>query len=54
MDELLQYTSNTRRKRKHSTAAPTPQRDRTPHLQMSQDILHQLWDEMGMWMSPKI
>ena len=48
MDELLQYTGNTTRKRKHSAAASTPQRDRTPPLQMSQEILHQLGDEMGM------
>ena len=47
VDELLQYASNSRRKRKHSAAASTPQRDRTLPLQMSQ-ILHQLGDEMGM------
>ena len=48
VDELLQYTSNTTRKRKHSEGSSTPQRDRTPPLQMSQEILHQLGDEMGM------
>ena len=48
VDKLLQYTSNTRKKRKHSAAPSTPQRDRTPPLQMSQEILHQLGDEMGM------
>ena len=31
-----------------TAALPTPQRDRTPPLQMSQEILHQLGDEMGM------
>ena len=48
MDELLQYTSSSRRKGKHSAAASTPQRDRTPPLQMSQEILHQLGNELGM------
>ena len=48
MDKLLQYTSSCRRKRKHSAAASTPQRDRTPPLQMSQEILHQLGNELGM------
>ena len=41
------YTSNTRRKRKHSAVSSTPQRDRTPPLQMSQDILHQLTPTWG-------
>ena len=48
MDELLQYTSNTTRKHMHSAASSTPQRDKTPPLQMSQEILHQLGDEMGI------
>ena len=48
VEKLLQYTSNTRKKRKHSAAPSTPQRDRTPPLQMFQEILHQLGDEMGM------
>ena len=48
VDELLQYTSNTTRKRTQSAASSTPQRDRTPPLQMSLEILHQLEDEMGM------
>ena len=48
VDELLQHTSNTSRKHKHSAAASTPQRDRTPLLQMSQEILHQLGDKMGI------
>ena len=48
MDKLLQYTSNTTRERKHSAASYTPQRDRTPTLQMSQEILHKLRDKMGM------
>ena len=47
-EELLQYTSNTRRKRKHSAASSTPQRDRTPPLQVSQEILDQLGNKMGM------
>ena len=32
VDELLQYTSNTRRKRKHSAASSTLERDRTRPL----------------------
>ena len=48
VDELLQYTSNTTRKCTHSAASSTPQRDRTPPLQMSLEIFHQLEDEMGM------
>ena len=47
VDELLQYTSNSGRKRNHSTASSTP-RDRTPPLQMTQEILHGLGDELGM------
>ena len=47
VDELLQYTSNSGRKRKYSAASSTP-RDRTPPLQMTQEILHQLGDELGM------
>ena len=41
-------TTNTTRKRKHSAASFTPQRDRTPPLQISLGILHQLGDNMGM------
>ena len=48
VDKLLQYSNNCRRKRKHSAASSTPQRDRTPPLQMSQEILHQLGNELGM------
>ena len=56
VNRLLQHTSNNTRKRKHSVTSHTPQRDRTPPLQMSQEILHQLGDEMVMNVngSPKI
>ena len=47
LDELLRYTSNSGRKRKHSAASSTP-RDRTPPLQMTQEILHQLGADLGV------
>ena len=46
VDGLLQHTGNNARK--HSATSSSPQRDRIPPLQMSQEILHQLGDEMGM------
>ena len=45
---LLKQTSNNTRKCEHSATSITWQRDKTSPLQMSQEILHQLGDEMGI------
>ena len=48
VDGLLKHTSINTRKCKHLAPSSTPQRDTTFSLQMSQEILHQVGNEMGM------